>query len=60
MKTAIKAFNEATTEAEVRAAYNAMLEWSEAPEGSEGDDVDNTLNMLGLPSLSERLVAVAA
>jgi hypothetical protein len=59
MENAINAFIAAATEAEIRAAYDAMLEWSDAPEGSEADDVDNTLALRGLASLSQRLEASA-
>ncbi len=60
MNNAIEAFTAATNEEEVRAAYAAMLEWSDAPEGSEADDVDAMLNANGLPSLADRLRAVAS
>ena len=59
MENAINAYIAAVTEAEIRAAYDAMLEWSEAPEGSEVDDIDNMLNLRGLPSLPQRLNAAA-
>jgi hypothetical protein len=60
MENAINTYLAASTEAEARAAYAAMLEWSDAPEGSEADDVDNMLNQRGLPSLAQRLTAVLA
>ena len=56
MENALNAFIKATTEAEVRAAYEAMLQWSAAAEGYE--DIDNMLNARGLDSLSARLLAV--
>lgn len=59
MEKAIAAFLAATTEDEVRAAYDAMLEWSDAPEGAEADDVEHMLNQRGLPSFSQRLASVA-
>ena len=59
IEAAITAYETATTEAEVRAAYDAMLEWSDAPEGAEEDDIDATLNARGLPSLTRRLTEVA-
>lgn len=58
MDNAIKAYLAATTSEEVRAAYAAMLEWSEAEEGHEEDDVDVMLERLGHPSLYSRLVAM--
>lgn len=60
MENAIAAYVEATTEAGINNAYMAMLEWSDAPEGAEVDDVDNMLNLRGLPSLSSRLADVRA
>lgn len=60
MENALNAFIAANTELEVRAAYGAMLDWSEAPEGSEVDDVDAMLNARNIPSLADRLRAVAA
>ena len=60
MNAATNAFTRAQTADDVRAAYRAMLEWSDAPEGLEADDVDSMLNELGLPSLSQRLAAVTA
>jgi hypothetical protein len=60
MENAINAYIAATTEAEIRAVYEAMLEWSEAPEGAEVDDIDNMLNLRGLPSLTHRLISLAA
>ncbi len=59
MQTATNAFAAAQTVDDVRAAYDAMLEWSDAPEGAEADDVDNMLNNLGLPSLADRLANLA-
>ena len=59
MQAATKAFARAKTAGDVRAAYRAMLEWSDAPEGCETDDVDNMLNNLGLPSLATRLAELA-
>ena len=58
MENAINAFIAADTAEEISAAYAAMLEWSDAPEGCEHDDVDNMLNHRGLPSLSQRLIDV--
>lgn len=58
MENAINAYLEATTTEEIRAAYDAMLEWSDAPDGAEVDDVDNMLNQRGLPSLSQRLIKI--
>jgi hypothetical protein len=55
MKAATDAFTRARTASDVRAAYRAMLEWSDAPEGLEADDVDNMLNQHALPSLAQRL-----
>ena len=59
MGKAIEAFTTATTADAVRDAYAAMLEWSDAAEGAEADDVDAMLDRMGLPSLSQRLTAVA-
>lgn len=58
MENAISAYLEATTIEGIRAAYAAMLEWSDAPEGAEVDDIDNMLNQRGLPSLSQRLIEI--
>ena len=55
MTGATVAFIRARTASDVRAAYRAMLEWSNAPEGLEADDVDAMLDTLGLPSLAQRL-----
>ena len=60
MTAAIEAYLAAQTEADLRAAYQAMLEWSEAPEGAEADDVDAMLNCMGLPGITASLIAVAA
>lgn len=60
MNKAIEAFLSATTEKELADAYQAMLEWSEAPEGREADDVDTMLERLGHPSLYSRLCAIQA
>lgn len=59
MQAATNAFTRAQTADDVRAAYRAMLEWSDAPEGCEADDVDNMLKNLGLPSLATRLAELA-
>lgn len=37
-----------------------MLEWSNAPEGLERDEVDHMLDALGLPTLAARLRKVRA
>lgn len=58
MENAINAFIVAYTSEGIRAAYDAMLERSDAPEGSEPDDIDNMLNQRGLPSLSQRLIKI--
>ncbi|HEV8036697.1 hypothetical protein [Yoonia sp.] len=60
IENAIAAYETATTEAEVRAAYDAMLEWSDAPEGAEEDAIDAMLNARGIPSLTRRLTAITA
>jgi hypothetical protein len=60
MENAISAFIASTTEKELNAAYMAMLEWSDAPEGAEVDDVDAMLAARGLPSLYDKLANVAA
>ena len=59
MEDAIKSFLEEKTADEIRAAYDELVEWSDAPEGYEFDDIDNMLNLRGLPSLSQRIVDVA-
>lgn len=55
MTSAILAFIHAQTQPDLIAAYSALLEWSDAPEGLERDDVDNMLNSLGLPSMATRM-----
>lgn len=60
MANAIEAFLTATTEEELADAYQAMLEWSDAPEGSETDDVDAMLDRLGHPSFASRLNSIRA
>jgi len=59
MEIAIERFINATTESDLTEAYRAMLEWSDAPEGSEEDDVDAMLNARELPSMSSRLYQIA-
>lgn len=58
IERAIEAYMAATSETEVNMAYEAMLQWSDAPEGSEEDDIDHMLNLRGLPSLSQRLITI--
>jgi hypothetical protein len=59
MQAATEAFTAATTADGIRAAYDAMLEWSDATEGAEADDVDAMLERMGLPSLTQQLTAAA-
>jgi len=55
MNKAIDAYLDASNATDITEAYIAMLEWSEAAEDSERDDVDAMLDRMGYPSLSERL-----
>jgi len=58
MENAINAFVAATSETEIRAAYEAMLEWSTSEtDDAAVDEIDNMLNQCGLPSLADKLVA---
>ena len=56
----VSAYLDAQTEGELLEAYHAMLEWSDAPEGLERDEVDHMLDALGLPTLAARLRKVRA
>ena len=59
MENAINAFVAATTEAEVRAAYEAMIAWADTETDDQAvDEIDNMLNLRGLPSLVDKLVEV--
>ena len=58
MNKALEAYIAATTEEEIRAAYQAMLEHSDAPEGSEPDDVEAMLQRMGHPQVGDRLNAI--
>jgi hypothetical protein len=65
MQTATNAFIAATTAEDIRAAYDAMVECLAADEDLPEDadfrsGVDDMLNNLGLPSLADRLLEIAA
>ena len=58
MENAISAFVAATSETEIRAAYDAMLAWADTEDDDQAvDEIDNMLNQRGLPSLADKLVA---
>jgi hypothetical protein len=58
MENAINAFVAATSETEIRAAYDAMLAWADTEDDDQAvDEIDNMLNQCGLPSLADKLVA---
>jgi|14BtaG_2_1085337.scaffolds.fasta_scaffold71819_2 hypothetical protein len=56
MENAIQAYIEAKTPSEILDSYEAMLQWSEAPEGHEQDDVDAMLVVLNLPSYGDKFI----
>ena len=65
MQSAANAFIAATTAEDIRAAYDAMVECLAADEDLPEDadfrsGVDDMLNNLGLPSLADRLLEIAA
>ena len=60
MNIAISHYIAAISEDDIRAAYTAMMEWSDAPEGAEEDDIDAILTARNLPSLAQRLTAIDA
>jgi hypothetical protein len=65
MQSAANAFIAATTAEDIRAAYDAMVECLAADEDLPDDadfrsGVDDMLNKMGLPSLADRLLEIAA